>query len=381
MNWLMSRVKLTDKFIASCNLPKDGREEHSDILCPGLYLRVTAKGVKTFSVVVRCGHLQRHTLGRYPRLALADARHRALQILRENEERRLNPAAMNDHPILFGAMVEQYADLHLKRNNRTWKDQLGSLSQPALAAFAARPAASIERREIIAILDAMVADGKPHAGVNVLKNLKAMYNWAIDRDLVKSNPCERVRQPVPTTERDRVLTDDELARVWRGAGELPLPWASMIRMLILTGQRRTEVAEMGWDEIEGDTWVIPRERVKKDRSHAVPLADQALQVLSPLRQFGCRGFVFSGDGGVHAASNFNKVKKKLDELSGVSGWVLHDIRRTVRSGLAALGVSQEVARAIVNHTDGKIDRVYNRHSYAAEKREALEKWSKRLESL
>lgn len=375
MFWLMARVRLTDKFISSCKLPSAGRTEHSDIFCPGLYLRVTARGVKTFAVVVRCGALKRHTIGRYPLIGLAEARRRALQILRDNEERRANPAAGADQPILFGALVEQYVELHLKRNNRTWKNQVSSLCQPALVHFCKRSAASIERREIIAVLDAMVADGKPHAGVNVLKNLKAMYNWAIDRDLVKSNPCERVRQPVPTTERDRVLSDQELARVWRAASELPQPWSSMIRMLILTGQRRTEVSNMAWDEVDGDTWVIPRERVKKDRPHTVPLTAGAMGLLTPLRAYGCRGFVFSGDGGVHAASNFNKVKKRLDELSGVSGWVLHDIRRTVRSGLAALGVPQDVARSVVNHADGKIDRVYNRHSYAREKREALERWS------
>ena len=378
MNSEMSRVKLTDKFVASCKQPLRGRIEHSDILCPGLYLRVTARGVKTFAVIVRCGALKRCTIGRYPLIGLAEARRQALAIMREVAEQRANPPAPAVEPVLFSKLVEDYVELYLKRNTRSWKQQEACLTQEVLDAWRDRPAASIEKREVVAVLDAVVASGKPHSAVNLLKAIKAMYNWAIDRDLAAVNPCDRVRKPVPTTERDRVLTDDELVRVWRATAELPQPWASMIGVMILTGQRRSEVSNMAWDEIEGDTWVIPRERVKKDRPHAVPLTAGALVLLDPLRADGERGFVFSTDGGEHSSSNFNRIKRKLDAASGVTGWVLHDIRRTVRSGLAALGVPQDVARAVVNHADGKIDRVYNRHLYAREKREALEKWERKL---
>lgn len=374
----MSRVKLTDKFISSCKIPARGRIEHSDILCPGLYFRVTARGVKTFAVIVRCGALKRRTIGRYPLIGLADARRKALEILRDVAEQRDNPPLPTVEAVSFGKMVEDYVQLYLKRNIRTWKQQESCLTQSALTAWRNRPAVSIEKREVIAVLDGLVAAGTPHAAVNLLKAIKALFNWGIDRDLVTVNPCDRVRKPVQTTERDRVLNDDELARVWKAVAQLPQPWASMIGMMMLTGQRRTEVSNMSWSEIEGDTWVIPRERVKKDRPHAVPLTAGALALLRPLRADGEQGFVFSTDGGEHASSNFNRVKRKLDEASGVTGWVLHDIRRTVRSGLAALGVPREVARAVVNHADGKIDRVYNRHAYAAEKREALEKWEQRV---
>lgn len=374
----MSRVNLTDKFVSSCKPPPRGRVEHSDLLCPGLYLRVTARGVKTFAVIVRCGALKRRTIGRYPLVGLADARRQALDILRDVTEQRDNPPPPAVDAVSFGTMVEDYVELYLKLNIRSWKQQESCLNQPALNAWRDRAAAGIEKREVIAVLDDLVAAGKPHAAVNLLKAIKALYNWGIDRDLVTANPCDRVRKPVQTTERDRVLNDDELARVWNSARQLPQPWASMIGMMMLTGQRRTEVSNMSWSEIEGDTWIIPRERVKKDRPHAVPLTAGALALLEPLRAGGEQGFVFSTDGGVHASSNFNRVKRKLDEASGVTEWVLHDLRRTVRSGLAALGVPREVARAVVNHADGKIDRVYNRYLYAAEKREALEKWERRV---
>ncbi len=127
----------------------------------------------------------------------------------------------------------------------------------------------------------------------------------------------------------------------------------------------------------GDLWTIPREKVKKDRAHTVPLSPSAkhiLRTLSELPRFSADGFVFSTTGGASASSNFCKVKRKLDKLSGVTDWTIHDIRRTVRSKLAELGVPREVARKVLNHEDGKVDRIYNRHEYLAEKREALEKW-------
>lgn len=150
---------------------------------------------------------------------------------------------------------------------------------------------------------------------------------------------------------------------------------------MLTGQRRSEVATMRWCDIKDDVWTIPREVVKKDRSHAVPLSHAMLRNLDDSPCFGPDAYVFTATGGTVASSNFNKTKKELDKLSGVTGWCIHDIRRTVRSKLAELGVPREVARKVLNHEDGKVDRIYNRHEYLAEKREALEKWGQHLMTL
>lgn len=141
---------------------------------------------------------------------------------------------------------------------------------------------------------------------------------------------------------------------------------------------------MRWTEVAEGLWTIPREKVKKDRSHAVPLSATARATLASLHslpRFDEDGFVFSTTGGTSPSSNFCKVKRQLDSLSGVTGWTIHDIRRTVRSKLAELGVPREVARKVLNHEDGKVDRIYNRHEYRAEKREALEKWERMLLSL
>jgi integrase len=190
-----------------------------------------------------------------------------------------------------------------------------------------------------------------------------------------------VKPPAKTVERDRVLSDGEIVAVWQACAKLPTPYGEMYRIFLLTGQRRSEVSTMRWSEVSGNAWVIPREKVKKDRAHAVPLTATAMAVLRGLSarpRLAVDGFVFSTTGGTTASSNFCKVKRELDRLSGVTGWTIHDIRRTVRSKLAELGVPREVARKVLNHEDGKVDRIYNRHEYLAEKREALERWERKL---
>jgi integrase len=245
----------------------------------------------------------------------------------------------------------------------------------------ARPVDQISKAEIIDVIDGIMASGKPQAAVNQLRHLKMFFNWLCDRDLVEHSPCDRVRPPAKTVERDRVLSDPEIAAVWNASWHLKSPYGEMYRMFLLTGQRRSEVATMEWIELDRDVWIIPRAKVKKDRAHAVPLVKTAQRTLAGLRtrpRFEGGEYVFSTTGGLSPSSNFCKVKRQLDALSGVTGWTIHDLRRTVRSKLAELGVPREVARKVLNHEDGKVDRIYNRHEYLAEKREALERWERAL---
>jgi integrase len=239
--------------------------------------------------------------------------------------------------------------------------------------------ASITRREIIDLCDSIVAEGSPQAAVNHLRYLKMLFNWAAGRDMIAGNPCTGVKPPARTVERDRVLSDAELSAVWQATFQLPSPWGEMFRMFMLTGQRRSEVAMMRWSEVARNIWTIPQ-----DRAHTVPLSSHAVAILASLGglpRLEADGFVFSTTGGASASSNFCKVKRELDRLSGVTGWTIHDIRRTVRSKLAELGVPREVARKVLNHEDGKVDRIYNRHEFLAEKREALERWERMLMGL
>jgi integrase len=144
-----------------------------------------------------------------------------------------------------------------------------------------------------------------------------LFTWAWKRDMIADNPCERIPPPAKAVERDRVLRDSEIVAVWNAADQLPPPFRQFVRLLMLTGQRRTEVATMRWDDITGDTWVIPRERVKKDRPHAVPLTATALGTLAELPRFVNGGFAISTTGGLKASTGFSKMKEQLDKLARI----------------------------------------------------------------
>jgi integrase len=184
--------------------------------------------------------------------------------------------------------------------------------------------------------------------------------------------------PGSETARDRILTDDELAAVWRATTELNIYFASIVKLLILTGQRRTEVADMEWRELDlpAKLWKLPRGRVKNDSGHEVPLSAQSLAVIEAVPRIAAIPFVFTSRGG-KPVSGFWKVKMEIDEASKVEGWTFHDLRRTAASGMARLGVSLPVIEKILNHSSGSfrgVVGVYQRHSFADEKRAALDLW-------
>lgn len=379
----MPKYKFTEKWIKGLEAPKNMRLDFVDAICPGLYLRVGHSGRKSFSVLLRYeGKLQRITIGRYPRWSLVEARNRAMQLLRDADagidpraDKKAKPA------MTFEELRQLFIDRHLKPNTRSWQNVARNLDHKMLRHLRGRDVTSVSKKEIIDVIDSIVESGSVHAAVNILRNLKMMFNWALSRDIISSNPCDRVRPPVRTTERDRVLGDKELVAIWSATFELPAPYGQMFRAFILTGQRRSEVSTMRWSDIKGDVWTIPREIVKKDRPHSVPLSQMMIDNIAELPFFSVDGYVFTTTAGRKPSSNYNKTKAELDTLSGVKDWRIHDIRRTVRSKLAELGIPREVARKILNHEDGKVDRIYNRHDYLNEKREALQKWADHLNGL
>ena len=221
----------------------------------------------------------------------------------------------------------------------------------------------------------------PVAANRTLSALKTAFSWRVKRDTktFPKSPCDEVEKPSPETERDRVLTDKELKLVWRAADQTNTPFGSMVKLLILTGQRRGEVANMTWEEIDFEKrlWTLPRERVKNNRRHEVPLSPEAITVLKQVPRIGDR-FVFTTDGKV-AASDFGKKKRQLTALlpSNMPSFTLHDFRRSAASGMASLGISLPVIEKVLNHTSGSfsgIVSVYQHHNFAAEKRAALEAW-------
>jgi integrase len=245
-----------------------------------------------------------------------------------------------------------------------------------------RKITEIRRADIIALLDDTVDRGAPIIANRTLAVLRKLFNWTIERDLIEASPCAGVRPPAEEKSRDRVLSDDELRKVWKATEELGSPFGNIIQLLILTGQRRDEVGAMEWSEIdlEKGLWTLPRGRVKNDSGHEVPLSPTAVRIIQKLRHISGSKFVFTTNGKA-PVSGYTKAKNAIVEKSGVHEWRIHDLRRTVATGLARLGIALPVIERILNHVSGSfggIVGVYQRHDYAAEKRAALDSWARQL---
>jgi len=258
----------------------------------------------------------------------------------------------------------------------------------------------VTRREVLELLDSIADRGAPIMANRTLATVRRMFGWCVERDILPMSPCIGVKPPGAERSRDRILSDDELRFVWYACDGIGWPFGPLTKILLLTGQRRDEVAEMCWSEVdfEKKVWVIPRERMKNDVAHEVPLSDAAVSLIRNLPRIQSRsGLVFTTTG-ESAVGGFSRAKDRLDTAvlqlmrkdaiarPAVSGniyapsrWTFHDLRRTCASGMARLGVNLPVIEKILNHTSGsfgEIAGIFQRHSFAEEKRAALETWGR-----
>lgn len=347
----MAKV-LTSKFVETA---KAG--EYWDAAVPGFSLRVMASGYRSFSFRYRSGGYKRLSW-KFPAYSLAEAREEALKAIRAAERGEV-PATRQISP--SRPLPTVYLE-HLKKTVRRWKTAETELSY--VLPWKERSKAEIKE------LVAGIAKKHPVQANRVLSRLRAMYNWAVSEDLRTDNPTLGIKKS-PEKPRARVLSDDELKAIWLASDKLSYPAQEIIRLLILTGQRRDEVRELHSREIDRrmKNWVIPAERYKTRRSHLVPLSPAALALCGDRK-----GFAFSL-GGERAFGNLQKPKRTLDKVSGVSGWTLHDIRRTVRTGLSRLGIRPDIAERVIGHSvGGRLGETYDLYSYRDEKLKALETW-------
>jgi integrase len=233
---------------------------------------------------------------------------------------------------------------------------------------------------VIELISAIEQRGAPIAANKALKATKTFLRWCVGRAVLDQSPADGVPLPTKEVARDRVLSDGELARIILAAREIGGPYGGIVEFLALTGQRREEAARATWDEfdLEGRTWLLPNARTKNAKPHIVHLSNQSIVVVQRLQRSG--EFVFSVSGS-KPFSAFSWAKSQLDELSGVKGWRLHDLRRTCVSGMARLGIAPHVADKILNHQAGTISgvaAVYQRHEFLSERRQALDLWGAHL---
>lgn len=383
--------KFTDLLLRNLSSNGAPRLEIWDQRIPGFGVRVSGAGTKTFILVYRHrGRPRRLTLGRYPFLSLADARDKAEAALRHLEN-GIDPAlvkeAADDPTYQVETALERYVDRHCAVHNKpsTAKETERLLRKHFIAAWGKRDIRDIQQPQINDILDGLVAAGKPSEANHALGVIKTFFRWCCDRDMLAVNPCDKIKKPAKHGSRARVLTDDELAAVWHAADAEGHPFGTMTKLLILSAQRRGEVTQMQWDQLDlaAGIWTIPAELAKNSREHVLPLADTATTLIKKLPK--TTGFVFPARGNAASViSGFTRAKRRLDELSGVEDWTLHDLRRTAATHMAKLGVAPHVIERILNHVSGTfagVAGVYNRFQYVDEMRAALTAWEAHLADL
>jgi integrase len=417
--------------------PGPARREIADGGCPGLYLVIQPGGAKSWALrfrspVERDKHGQRAakklTLGPlatdvgdgepqigHP-LTLTQARKLATAAL-EQVDRKIDPthtrreekakakqeAAAGDNTV-DAAMVE-FLKRYKGRKKQGLREStrrltamyLGLKPDPekpgewktagngVLKRWSGRPLASITKRDAIVLLDDRVDAGHGVTANRTLTNLKTFFGWCVKRDMLTASPVAVLDAPAEEKSRERRLDDAELAAVWRAAEADGYPFGDLIRLLVLTGARRDELREAMWSEFDLDaaTWLLPAVRSKNGREHLVPLSPLAVDILRGMPRIAGRGLLYTLNGDT-PISDLSKRKRRLDEASKVTGWTPHDLRRTLASGLQALGFSVEVVEAVLNHKSGTlrgVAGVYARYSYQAEKTAALAAWARHLDGL
>jgi integrase len=378
-------TKLTDKFLKSLKPPATGRLLVLDAAAPGLRLRVTATGAKSWLMRYRPrGQAQKGaTLGPYPSITLADARQRAAEIaaaakkgrdLIEEEERQAEAAEAAKAKARTVATVSED---FLKASGRlkSYRQRKSYIKNHILPAIGERVVGEIRRADVVELLDDVEHKRALNQTVNrVRETLLAFFEFAVERQLADVNPVAGTKRRKVEVKRSRTLSPYELRTLWVGLASLPDPLPAFVKTLLLTGCRREEARGMQWKELDIDArvWVIPGARTKNGRAHEVPLGTAMLEILAAMSRRG--NFVFTRDG-ERPIAGMSDLKAAVDKASGVTGWRFHDLRRTVRTGLAKLGVTHEVAELTIGHTLPGLVQVYNRHAYAEEKAEALQRWA------
>jgi integrase len=386
----MPRIRLTKSAIDALPTPKSD-VVYWDAGYPGFGVKVTPKGRKVFIVLYRTAgagsKLRKYTIGPYGRVTLHQARVAAQRVFAAKLEGR-DPAAEKREAKrrVVTDRVEDLLEMFIAQRlsqNRSGGEISRLLRREVGKPWADRSIHEITKRDVVEVVTAIEQRGAPVAANKTLKSIKTFLRWCVGRAVLDQSPAEGVPLPSKEVARDRVLDDDELARVILAARQIGSPYACIVEFLALTGQRREEVARLQWEELDlaRRIWIIPKSRTKNAKAHVVHLSGEALAVVKRTDQRGPLVFSLLG---IKPFQEFSRAKRVLDQLSGVTGWRVHDLRRTCVSGMARLGVTPHVADKILNHQTGTISgvaAVYQRHEFLAERRAALDLWGAHVSQL
>lgn len=406
------KVGLTDARIAGLALPVQGQVEYPDNLVRGLRLRVGKSGIKTYILRKKCqGRWLNLTLGRHSvRFKLADARKKARDLLvdieqgkdvakKEGEKRKFSSGAGT-----VRELAEVYLANEVRGKKRSAVEIERSFNVYILPEIGDRLADTITRGDVSKLNEKVAYEGKrptPVQARNVHRYLSSFYSWALPRlDALPAHPCRDAWCPKPPAARDRVLTDRELAALWHSAVEDGYPFGSFVQQLILTGQRRSEVlgATLSELDLNARTWTVPGNRAKNGKANIIPLSAPALALIKDVIKKAdldtddpahAERLIFASQTTLENAvsgitRSWNRMRKRADEIIGfeMNHYRIHDIRRTVATGLQRLGIPLVVSEAVLNHQSGSaktgVAAVYHHHHFTEEKREALALWANEM---
>jgi integrase len=364
--------------------PKTGAKEAFDTILPSFGLRVFASGKASYFVFYRDagGKQRRHTIGStadIPSIAVARAKARALfdDIAAGRDVDRDRREERDMRRLTFGEYAAKFVTLYVRQHNKNPIKTERMIRFYLLPRWGNRRVSAITRDDVNSLLDELIIEGHPVTANRVLALVRKLFNWAKTRGEIDINPAEGIAAPGKETERERVLSDDEVADLWSAADRDGGVAGRLVKLLLLTGQRRGEVATMKWADIDlaSGTWLIPQARTKAGRTHEVPLSPLALDVLNATPRLAGSEYVLPARIGTGPVNGLPSMKERIDKLTDVQGWRWHDLRRTAATGMAKLGVAGSTISKILNHAEGGVTRLYNRYSYGDEKRAALTRWA------
>jgi integrase len=411
----MAPRKLTDN-LCQRQRPHTGRIEIADAACPGLELRISAGGTRTFSYRFRDPTkankpIQRMGIGTYPTTSLRDARKRADE-LRKVIEAGGNPLQVRQQIIqdapkrtfehLAGRYLTEHADR--KKRPRSAEEDRRNLGVHVLPKWRRRDYHTITRADVVELIEGIVSDGKHTAANRVHALISKVFNFGIDAGIADSNPAMRLAKRGVENASRRVLDDDEIRLFWKSAIRRPLsqPLGLALRLALLTGARINEIAGMRKSELRAlnepsnAAWIIPGERAKNKREHLLPLSPLAVETIGAAIELTDDNdeFVFptrlARGGPIDRHALTSAMRRFGDALKGnlpaIKTWKAdapspHDLRRTINTRLASLSVPKEIRDRVLNHINAQRDpesRHYNLHEFAAEKRAALNQWADTL---
>jgi integrase len=388
-------MKLTAKAVEK--LRHEGPVHFRDVKddgAPGLYLRILESGARRWVMRYKLGGKTRlGTFGDARKIGLADARRKAFAwhaILREGRdpaaEERREAAAQRRLPTVK-AFAAEYIERHAKPNKRSWQEDERLLRCDVLENIGDLRIDTVERRDIVLLLDKIRDRGADVVANRVLAVTRRMFAFAVERGVIKASPFVGVRASRETP-RARTLNDDELPRLWDatapGSPNIEPPTRMALRLLLLTGARAMEVCGAAWDEIhtEAAEWIIPAQRTKNAREHRIPLSKSAMEIVQEAAALRKGDWLLSAVRGEGHVTTWG-ILQAAQRILGPDVTV-HDIRRSVATGLQRLGIRLEVTEAVLNHVSGTragVVGIYQRHDWSAEKRAALDAWARHIHAV